>query len=111
MNLTASDHDSVLHNPVLSPEVGPSVKKPSLTKSRSSSRVSVMHTCEQLVNELTMKEESWPFLKPVTKRDVSQPIQKLFKQLQFSLLCTGQLEVIWHAIFIAEVTPCAENHY
>ena len=33
-------------------------------------RLLVMKQCEDLVQELTERSESWPFLKPVTRRDV-----------------------------------------
>jgi len=41
------------------------------TKVRGSDqRLLVMKQCEGLVQELTDRDESWPFLKPVTRRDV-----------------------------------------
>ena len=48
----------------------PESKKPTLSKSRGGEKVNVLKVCEELVQEVAQKDEAWPFLKPVLKRDV-----------------------------------------
>ena len=49
----------------------PEAKKVLVTKSRGSERVMVAKMCEDLVLEIYERKEAWPFLTPVSRRDVS----------------------------------------
>ena len=46
-------------------------KQAKVSTSRGTDKMNVMNECEELVNELTKKDESWPFLRPVSKKEVS----------------------------------------
>jgi len=41
------------------------------TKSRYSLAENSLKTCEDLVSELMRQDDAWPFLKPVTKKEVN----------------------------------------
>lgn len=48
----------------------PEAKKASLSKSRGGDKINVQKLCETLIHEMAQKDEAWPFLKPVLRRDV-----------------------------------------
>lgn len=54
------------------------------TKSREKGQQSLMKACEDLVNELMLREEAWPFLKPVTRREVCIVMMLLCTLLTFN---------------------------
>ncbi len=47
------------------------VAKKATTKARGGGTAENVHKCEELLAELTKQDDAWPFLRPVSKRDVS----------------------------------------
>ena len=53
-------------------DIAPDAKRLALavSRSRGGENVLVMKKCEDLVIELSQRQEAWPFLKPVSRKDV-----------------------------------------
>ena len=65
------------------------------TKSRYSLAENSLKICEDLVSELMRQDDAWPFLKPVTKKEV----------LQFNSL---SLSLMRYVTFMSSLCVCSE---
>ncbi|KAL5008235.1 hypothetical protein ScPMuIL_013816 [Solemya velum] len=60
----------------------------SKSSSRCKSRLQPMKTCEDIVGELMKHEDAWPFLKPVSKKNVPDYYEIIKHPMDFSLVRT-----------------------
>jgi len=67
------------------------------TKSRYSLAENSLKICEDLVSELMRQDDAWPFLKPVTKKEVLQ-----FNSLSLSL------SLMRYVTFMSSLCVCSE---
>lgn len=49
-----------------------------VSSSRGNSKVQTLKVLKDIVTDLVKHEDSWPFLKPVNKKLVSRPLQRVF---------------------------------
>ncbi|ELT88139.1 hypothetical protein CAPTEDRAFT_221184 [Capitella teleta] len=67
-------------------EESPESKKRVLSKSRNSEKTNVQKMVESLVDELAQRDEAWPFIKPVLRRDAPDYFDIIKKPMDFSTI-------------------------